>query len=177
MLFGLFLHLTAPALHSSRLSLQELQEPVTVPPARRRTRGGRQRLGGASVPRPVPALQPGVGRREGGRVEGRIQTLGEGRRAALRGRAIGQDLSGGAAGRHRDIVVMVTVVEGELGRRVHRLAGAVDHDFLLGVFGVGRERQRREREILRVGVRLLPRGHTTGAAETNTHIYRETGVR
>lgn len=70
LVFGLLVHLLTPGLHAVRLGLQKLLEPASVPEARRAP-------GLLQVPvhAAAPGLQRRVGRREGGRVQRRVQLL------------------------------------------------------------------------------------------------------
>lgn len=157
--FGLLLHLLAPALHAACLCLQQLQEPVAIPPA-----GAPRALWGHHTAAPVPALQPGVWRWQGRGVQCWVQTLREGGGAAPRGGAV-KDLP-----RRRRCGVSggITVVLRALAQgRVYGLAGAVDHDFLLGRLGVG-VGVGDDWKVLRVRVGLLLGGHATGATEPVT---------
>ncbi|TNN73163.1 hypothetical protein EYF80_016649 [Liparis tanakae] len=67
--FGLLLHLLTPALHAPRLRLQQLLEPVAVSEARWRAGLSDVSLGAA-----VSRLQAGVGRRQRGGVQSRVQS-------------------------------------------------------------------------------------------------------
>lgn len=65
--FGLLVHLAAPALQPFRFCLEQLQEPVAVPAAGPGLRGLCRGAGGG--------LQPGVGRGQRGRLQGRVDVV------------------------------------------------------------------------------------------------------
>ncbi len=68
LVFGLLVHLLTPGLHALGLRLQKLLEAAPVPEARRAP-------GLLHGPVHAPGLQRRVGRREGGRVQRRVQLL------------------------------------------------------------------------------------------------------
>lgn len=67
--FGLLFHLLTPSFHARRFCPKKLEEPVSVSGTSRRD------LDAVSVSAAVPGVQAGVGRRERGGIQRRIQSL------------------------------------------------------------------------------------------------------
>lgn len=168
--FGLLLHLPAPALHACRLGLQQFQEPVAVSSTQRPPAA---KLGdaAAAAAAPIPALQPRVWRRQRRGVQGRVQAFREGRRAASRGGAL-KDLPGSRWGWRRVARGVPIVYRVLSGRGARGLAGAVDHDFILRLFDVTVEVGRGG--VVGVWIAFWFRGHAAGATgpETRREIRR-----